>query len=79
MMITWRRTNEIWESVFAKEAEDAGPYRPVTFEQSHRAAFCVWELAPIWHERNAWTRFLSSPRDEAAKLAYINDRFSGLV
>jgi len=39
----------------------------------------VWELAPVWHERHAWTRFLSSDRGDQAKLAYINDRFSGLV
>jgi hypothetical protein len=48
-------------------------------ETIHRGTFCVWELGAVWHERQAWVRFLSSQRDEAAKLAYINDRFSGLV
>ena len=54
-------------------------YRLQEFEGSHRGTFCVWELAPVWHERHAWTRFLASHRNEEAKLAYINDRFSGLV
>jgi hypothetical protein len=49
------------------------------FETSHRATYCVWELAPIWHERHAWVRFLSSERDVAAKQAYLEDQFSGLV
>jgi hypothetical protein len=79
MIMTWRNTNEIWESVYAKEAAQEEGYHLVEFAGSHRGTFCVWELGPVWHERQAWTRFLSSKRDEAAKLAYINDRFSGLV
>jgi hypothetical protein len=39
----------------------------------------VWELGPVWHERNAWVRFLSSARDDAAKQAYLDDRFAGEV
>jgi hypothetical protein len=79
MINTWRNTNEIWESVYVKDLSQTGGYKPIEFETSHRATFCVWELGPIWHERHAWVRFLSSRRDEQAKLAYIHDRFSGLV
>lgn len=79
LLTTWRNTNEIWESVYVKDVARACGYDPVTFESSHRATFCVWELGPIWHERHAWVRFLSSERDVEAKLAYVNDRFSGLV
>ena len=79
MINTWRSTNEIWESVYAKDMRRTESYQPTTFETGHRGTFCVWELGPVWHERQAWTRFLSSKRDEAAKLAYVNDRFSGLV
>lgn len=77
LLTTWRNTNEMWESVYVKEIANAEEYRPLLFEGSHRGTYCVWELAPIWHERHAWVRFLSSPRDAAAKLAYIHDRFSG--
>lgn len=77
LLTTWRNTNEMWESVYWKEVDSGAEYRPLLFENSHRGTYCVWELAPIWHERHAWVRFLSSPRDVAAKLAYINDRFSG--
>ena len=79
MIMTWRNTNEIWESVYAKEASQVQDYQLNNFETTHRGTFCVWELAAVWHERNAWVRFLSSERDETAKLAYINDRFSGLI
>jgi hypothetical protein len=79
LVTTWRNTNEIWESVYVKDVIQNTDYQLLEFEQTHRATFCVWELAPIWHERHAWVRFLSSKRNEEAKLAYINDRFSGLV
>jgi hypothetical protein len=79
MLNTWRNTNELWESVYVKNVASADGYAPVAFEQSHRATFCVWELGPVWHERHAWVRFLSSKRDQEAKLAYVNDRFAGLV
>ncbi|HLZ64128.1 MAG TPA: hypothetical protein VKR06_44935 [Ktedonosporobacter sp.] len=76
---TWRNTNELWESVYVKDLTQSAGYQPMTFESSHRGTFCVWELPAVWHERHAWVRFLSSKRDQEAKLAYLNDRFSGLV
>lgn len=79
MLMTWRNTNEIWESVYVKEAAQARGYELTEFAQTHRGTFCVWELGVIWHERHTWTRFLSSKRDADAKLAYINDRFVGLI
>jgi hypothetical protein len=79
MINTWRNTNEVWESVYYKDLNQSGGYVPGVFESVHRGTFCVWELGPVWHERHAWVRFLSSKRDNAAKLAYINDRFEGRV
>ena len=79
LVTTWRNTNEMWESSYAREVESVDGYRPWPHEGSHRATYCVWELGPVWHERNAWVRFISSKRDEEAKLAYLNDRFTGLV
>ena len=77
LLTTWRNVNEIWESVHAKDTTKPGRYVPIEFPTSHRGTFCVWELGPIWHERHAWVRFLSSARDEAAKRAYVDDKFSG--
>lgn len=80
LLITWRNTNELWESAYAKDlTQPGGLFTPTMYETSHRGTYCVWELGPIWHERNAWMCFLSSRRDETAKQAYIADRFSGLA
>jgi hypothetical protein len=79
MLVTWRNTNELWESVYLKDLAQGGGYRLTEFENTHRGTYCVWELGPVWHERHAWVQFLSSKRDAEAKLAYVNDRFSGLV
>src|SRR5262249_40818251 len=59
MIMTWRNTNEIWESVYFKQAAQAEGYQLNEFPQTHRGTFCVWELGPVWHERHAWVRFLS--------------------
>jgi hypothetical protein len=79
LVTTWRNTNEMWESVYVKDPGKAEGYRQITFDDHHKATYCVWELGPIWHERDAWVRFLSSKRDVEAKLRYINDRFRGVV
>jgi hypothetical protein len=79
LLTTWRNTNEMWESVWFKEADSINRYELTQFPGTHRGTYCVWELGIVWHERHAWVRFLSSARDNAAKLAYINDRFSGSI
>jgi len=28
-------------------------------EVSHKPTLCVWELVPVWHEQQAWVRFLT--------------------
>jgi hypothetical protein len=39
----------------------------------------VWELGAVCHEREAWTHYLLSARDKAAKDAYLHDSYSGVV
>ena len=46
-------------------------------EKIHKPTFCVWELAPVWHEQQAWVRFLKSARDEAAAQAWLADCSAG--
>ena len=43
----------------------------------HKPTFCVWELAPVWHEQQGWVRFLKSARDEAAARTWLGDRYDG--
>ena len=78
LLTVWRNTNEMWEAVYVNDLKGEG-YQQIIFDNIPRATYCVWELGPVWHERNAWVRFLASKRDDMAKLAYVNDRFAGRV
>ncbi len=79
LITTWRKTNEMWESIYFKRAAQSKSYQPIKFDTDHKGTYCVWELGIVWHERNAWVHFIESKRDEKAKLEYLNDLFSGMV
>jgi hypothetical protein len=76
---TWRNENELWESVYAKQSAGEPNFRPFTVETSHRGTYCVWELGVVWHEQQAWRRFLTSKRATEDATRYLNDRFEGSV
>ncbi|GAA0706786.1 hypothetical protein Drose_16040 [Dactylosporangium roseum] len=76
LISTWRGNNELWEAVYAK---DGGPFAPFPQPTRHRGTFCVWELGAVLHEQQAWVRYLTSPRDQAARQAYVEDHFTGPV
>jgi hypothetical protein len=73
---TWRNDNELWETVFYKDGV-MSEFAPFRREGSHKPAFCVWELVPVWHEQQAWVRFLNSPRDEVAAQLWRRDQYAG--
>lgn len=77
IVCTWRGSNEIWETVFYKDGDARADFALFPREKSHKPTFCVWELAPVWHEQQAWVRFLMSARDEAAAQAWLGDRYAG--
>jgi hypothetical protein len=77
LVTSWLNENELWETVLAKNGETDVGFRPWPAAGTHRPTFCVWELGAVCHERQAWTRFLRSPRDAAARLAYLHDTFAG--
>ncbi|HZF32912.1 MAG TPA: hypothetical protein VE914_03855 [Candidatus Angelobacter sp.] len=76
---TWRGENELWESVYYKQNAAMPGFALFPREGRHKGAYCVWELGPVWHEQQAWVRFLISARDAAAEQAYLDDRFAGPV
>jgi hypothetical protein len=79
LITTWRNENELWETVWAKNGDDELAFRPWPAEGTHRPTFCVWELGAVWHEQQAWSRFLRSERGDAARKAYLRDTFAGAV
>ena len=76
---TWRNENELWETVWAKNGENDPVFHQWPREGTHCPAFCVWELGAVCHERVAWSDYLRSDRDVAAREAYLADTFSGEV
>ncbi len=75
---SWRHANELWKSVFYKDGAMAG-FAPWPMPPGHFPTYCVWELGPIVHEKNAWVAFLRSARDEVALGAYLGSVFEGEV
>ena len=79
LVSTWQNDNELWETVWAKDGDRDPLFRPWPLDGEHRPTYCVWELGAVAHERDAWTRYLVSARDDAARRAYLHDRLDGAV
>jgi hypothetical protein len=79
LLCTWQNENELWETVWAKDGDGDPGFHPWPLDGTHRPTFCVWELAVVAHEREAWTRFLCSPRDRDSRLDYLRDAYAGTV
>ena len=79
LVSTWRNENELWETVYAKASAAEPGFKLFTFDSSHRGTFCVWELGVVWHEQQAWKRFLLSKRGPEEMALYLNDLREGPV
>jgi hypothetical protein len=75
---TWRNSNELWESVYYKDAAMSA-FAPFVQTGRHKGTLCVWELGPAIHEQRAWVRYLQSPRQEPDLNEYLGSRFEGHV
>lgn len=76
IVCTWRNSNELWETVFYKDAAMTN-FAPFARNGDHKPTLCVWELVPVWHEQQSWVRFLNSSRNEAAIQLWLEDIFVG--
>jgi hypothetical protein len=74
---TWRGNNENWETVFYKNGDAMADFALWPRDGMHKPTYCVWELAPVWHEKESWERFLVSPRDQAAAEIWLRDLYAG--
>jgi hypothetical protein len=78
LVCTWRDNNEMWETVYVKDARRDGPFGLMD-QATHRGVICVWEFGAVAHEHQAWTRYLRSSRDAGAKRAYTESLFMGTI
>lgn len=74
---TWRNNNELWETVFYKNGDTMADFDVWPRDGVHKPTFCVWELVPLWHEKQVWEQFLNSSRDKSAEQAWLSDRYAG--
>lgn len=74
---TWRGNNEVWETVFYKDGEAMADFALWPRDGMHKPTYCVWELAPVWHEKESWEHFLVSARDGAAAEVWQRDLYAG--
>ena len=79
LVSTWRNENELWEAVYAKASATEADFKLFTFDSSQHGTFCVWELGVVWHEQQAWKRFLLSKRGPEDVALYLDDRCEGPV
>lgn len=77
IVCTWRNSNELWETVLYKDHDAVTEFALFPRDEAHKPTLCVWELAPVWHEQQVWTRFLASARDEPAAQLWLQDCFTG--
>ncbi len=79
-VFTWNNCNELWKSLWFKDLTlDTQFERYAELTAGRLPMACLWELTPIWHEREAWRGFVESPRDLAARKAWAVDCFDGLT
>ena len=79
IVCTWRNNNEIWQTVFYKDGDRMPDFALFPRDGQHKGMLCVLELAPVWPEKQAWVKFLNSPRDEASAKIWLEDRYQGLA
>jgi hypothetical protein len=75
---SWRGSNELWETVYQMDTFNGGEFTPVQ-SGSHRPTFCVWEMGAVWHETQAWSRYLYSPRGYSDREEWLADSYSGAI
>jgi hypothetical protein len=77
IVCTWRNSNELWQTVLFKDGEAMQSFASFPREATHKPTFCVWELVPVWHEQQAWLRFLATARDVRAAQTWLRDVYTG--
>ncbi|PCH48430.1 MAG: hypothetical protein COC23_00220 [Hyphomicrobiales bacterium] len=71
MLCTWRENNELWKTVFFFEADRMEDFALFPQDEPHKGTFCVWEMAVVSHETQAWTTYLLSDRTDQDAGTYL--------
>jgi len=75
---TWNDNQEFQETLYQRVPGSDGQFQPCA-PGTLAPVPCVWELAPVWHERQAWTRYLFPNRDSQMKHTFLSDYLRSAV
>ena len=70
-LCTWRGNNELWKTIFYLETDAMEDFALFEQDEPHKDTFCVWELAVVSHETQAWTAYLRSNRTDQDADRYL--------
>jgi hypothetical protein len=76
LICVWRDRDEMWQGLYYKDDVE-GFLRYAKKPGYLQPTQSVLELDATSHERRAWSRYLRSARDAAAKQAYLDDVATG--
>jgi hypothetical protein len=74
----WRHNNELWGKIYLQLEGESG-FDTYSSGDGPNPIFCVWEMAIVWHESMARTRYLLSERSAVDRIAWLADMFEGLT
>jgi hypothetical protein len=74
---SWRNENELWETIWYKNGDAMEDFAVFPRDPAHLPTYCVWELVPIWHEQQVWSRFLSTDRGLNSIIEWSEQRYCG--
>ena len=74
----WRGHQEYWHSVFGRALNSDEPWVQIELG-AFAPIMCVWEMSPVWHERNAWVTYLKSDRTLEDRRTWLDDRLSAVL
>ena len=70
-LCTWRGNNELWKTIYYFDAGKMDNFALFPQDKIHKDTFCVWELAVVAHETQAWTTYLLSDRTSRDADTYL--------
>lgn len=70
----WVDENMLQNQVYLTSPEESAGFESIS---DSGIAFCVWELAIVWHERNAWIKHVLKNPEKPQFEAYLTDTYTG--
>jgi len=74
-LCTWRGNNELWKTIFFLKTDTMEDFALFPQDEPHKDTFCVWELAVVSNETQAWTTYLKSNRTDEDADRYLTTAF----